>query len=320
MPTDSAGNQFVDFVWGNLPLQPDNDRTDGEPVEVVESDVPQNHQWSGYTVYPSGQLDPELDSHNIAADNYVGYPSFVSGGFVAVPQVPFPCTVQQYITLLEAAGLVFDDSFYEENTIGPELNGQVTTTSPAAGTLVEPGAYVEVNYYADYVDNNTVPDIGGLAWPQANAAIEAAGFTVGNTSEQTLDGATSENTNHVATQNPAAGSQAPAGDAINYVTYAPLSTATTGPISGFNRTALSSLGGSLNGDQAVMYVVGRETWPTVGSTITISGTSTSDWNQDVTVVAVAYDDSYNTGGTAIKFTFTGVHTGNTSSGGTWTKI
>lgn len=320
MPTDSAGNQFVDFVWGNVPLQPDNDRTDGEPLEVVEPDAPQNHQWSGYTVYPSGQLDPELDSHDIAADNYVGYPSFVSGGFVAVPQVPFPCTVQQYIALLEAAGLVFDEAFYEENTIGPQLDGQVTTTSPAAGTLVAPGTYVEVNYYADYVDNNTVPDIVGLAGIAANAAIEAAGFTVGNTSGQTISGATSENTNLVATQNPAAGSQAPAGDAINYVTYAPLSTATTGSISGFNRSPNVNLGWSLNGTQVVMYVTGRDTWPTVGSTITISGTSTSDWNQVATVVEVAYDDAYNTGGTAIKLEMPSGYTGSTSSGGTWMKI
>jgi hypothetical protein len=51
MARDTGGNIAVDFVWGNMPLQPDDDR--------------------GANI-----LDPALDNHEIADTNYNGYPSF----------------------------------------------------------------------------------------------------------------------------------------------------------------------------------------------------------------------------------------------------
>ena len=34
---DTSGNVAVDFVWGNFPMQPNDDRTDGTAVSVVAS-------------------------------------------------------------------------------------------------------------------------------------------------------------------------------------------------------------------------------------------------------------------------------------------
>lgn len=87
MPKDSgypqvpAGNEQVDFVWGNTPLQPNTDRdAEGGAVVVIEPNAEENVGWSGYSVYPSGQLDPALDNHVIAVTGYNGFPGFGSGG------------------------------------------------------------------------------------------------------------------------------------------------------------------------------------------------------------------------------------------------
>lgn len=50
-PVDDLGNVQVDFVWGNLPLQPDDQRG-------------------------LNTLDPALDNHEIATEGYNGYPGF----------------------------------------------------------------------------------------------------------------------------------------------------------------------------------------------------------------------------------------------------
>lgn len=288
----------VDFAWGNIPLQPNTDRDE------------------------EAQLDPELDNHEIAVYGYQGFPAFITGApyddtieNVAVPNLVGLEDPSEAEAALEAVGLVLGDT--NSSTQGANAGNDLSVKSQSipAGTLVNVGTTVSIVVF----DNPQVlvPNLAGLAWPAANAAITAAGFTVGDTSGQTLAGATSENVNKVASQTPAAGSFADTGSAINYVTYGTVSTATTGSISGFNRSPNVNLGWSLNGTQVVMYVTGRDTWPTVGSTITITGTSVSNWNQTATVVDVAYDDAFNTGGTAIKLEMSSTYTGSTSTGGTW---
>ena len=60
-PVDTNGNVKVDFVWGNMPLQPNDQRG-------------------------MAQLDPALDSHEIAAGEWQGFPGFEAGaGFTAGP-------------------------------------------------------------------------------------------------------------------------------------------------------------------------------------------------------------------------------------------
>lgn len=74
---DSSGNVFVDFVWGNFPMQPNDDRTDGTAVEVVANNAAYNKQWTGHSVYPSARLNATLDNHAIAEAEWANYPSFV---------------------------------------------------------------------------------------------------------------------------------------------------------------------------------------------------------------------------------------------------
>jgi hypothetical protein len=51
---DSAGNVAVDFVWGNFPIQPNDDRPDTA----------------------GGRLDPALDNHIIALSGWNGFPQY----------------------------------------------------------------------------------------------------------------------------------------------------------------------------------------------------------------------------------------------------
>ncbi len=53
---DSAGEVAIDFVWGNMPIQPNDARPDTA----------------------SGRLDPEADNHIIALSGWGGYPQFTA--------------------------------------------------------------------------------------------------------------------------------------------------------------------------------------------------------------------------------------------------
>jgi len=75
---DSSGNVAVDFVWGNFPMRPNDDRTDGTASVVVAANASDNNQWSGYSVYPSARLNPSYDSHAIAEAEWANYPSFIA--------------------------------------------------------------------------------------------------------------------------------------------------------------------------------------------------------------------------------------------------
>lgn len=78
MPLDTSGQQTVDFVWGNLPMQPNDDRTDGGTTTIVANNAAQNKQWSGYSVYPSARLNPALGgNHDSEEAGWAGYPSYI---------------------------------------------------------------------------------------------------------------------------------------------------------------------------------------------------------------------------------------------------
>lgn len=97
---DSSGNVAVDFVWGNFPMQPNDDRNNSDwdtPVttSVVAANASENNGWSGYSVYPAVRLNPGTttksfnnvggttlvgSNHAVAEAGYAGYPSFVGSG------------------------------------------------------------------------------------------------------------------------------------------------------------------------------------------------------------------------------------------------
>lgn len=123
MARDTGGNMAVDYVWGNFPIQPNDDR-----------DTP---------------LDPELDNHNIVSLGWSGYPGFVNNNPGSWDDLTVPTvtglTEAAATSALTAAG--FTKGTVTTSTVGAdaENDGKVKSQSPAAGTVVNPsGGYTPI--------------------------------------------------------------------------------------------------------------------------------------------------------------------------------
>ena len=271
-PVDDNGNPRVDFVWGNFPLQP-NDQRNTYNTNRFRTNQDQNKSWTnsktvgsdnlsvGWTTinFPTGDGGSHRtqtftwDNHDIATTNYEDYPSFAGG---------YP--------------------------------------------------------YDDTIPNVYVPDLINLYTPTAaQTALENAGLVLGN-SYNTTSGATAENDLYVKTQSIAPGTLVNAGTAVDITTYHYV--VTTHPIAGMSTTFIPA-GWSINSGEVIMYLLGTTTKPSVGNTITVSGTSASDHNQNFSVLQVGNDNAFNSGGTAVKLTPQSVGVSSTSStGGTWALV
>ena len=100
MATDSSGNPAVDFVWGNLPMQPNDLRNDAATTTVVvAANASQNSGWSGYSVYPSGRVDFNISTHPILKAGYSGYPAYTpndDGAMTSATSTVAATTVQTF--------------------------------------------------------------------------------------------------------------------------------------------------------------------------------------------------------------------------------
>jgi len=116
---DSSGNVAVDFVWGNFPLQPNDERLENG----------------------GANLDPTLDNHEIAYQNWNGYPLYTpntagaeGAGYVIVPSVLGLATAL-------ASRILVDDGFTvttaagATNTATQPTRINVTTTTAATVTI-----------------------------------------------------------------------------------------------------------------------------------------------------------------------------------------
>ena len=126
-PKDDLGNVQVDFVWGNLPLQPDELRASGH------------------------KLDAALDNHSIATTGYSNYPAFIpnyAGDGDTDPEVVIPDvlrkTVAEATTILDAVN----------------LNLQNTTHTLEASYITSTGKTVRVSAVSDSFDYG--PALSGL--------------------------------------------------------------------------------------------------------------------------------------------------------------
>lgn len=236
MATDTSGNVKVDFVWGNLPMQPDNERTgDGNATVKVANNATQNKQWSGYSVKTSPALtktaiDVTLsggltssvgNNHSVALNNWNGFPDYT-------PVSPYLDTTDQAAIpnlagMLEAAATSaltsagFVKGAVTTTNVGATVSndGLVKTQTPVATTVANLGTSVAlVKYLAP-----TVPSVLGLTESAAEAALVAAGLVKGAVTT-TADGATAENNGLVKTQTPASGGKANTGASVALELYA----------------------------------------------------------------------------------------------------
>jgi hypothetical protein len=75
--TDSAGNLQTDFVWGNFPAQPNDERADGTPTATTTYGAAQNGQWTTKSTIASARLNAALGNHSDIEADWAGFPSFV---------------------------------------------------------------------------------------------------------------------------------------------------------------------------------------------------------------------------------------------------
>jgi len=169
MALDTSGNIKVDFVWGNLPMQPDTERTgDGNATVIVANNATQNKQWSGYSkkaspaltktaidVTLSGGLTSSVgNNHSVALNNWNGYPDYT-------PEAPYLDTTDQAAlpnvvglsesaanSALVAAGFVKGAVTTPATGATAETDGLVKTQTPAAATVANLGASVALVKYA----------------------------------------------------------------------------------------------------------------------------------------------------------------------------
>jgi hypothetical protein len=131
---DTAGNVAVDFVWGNIPMQPNDEREE-----------------NGQTVL----LDPDLDNHSIAYEGWNGYPQYNPGvagaegaGYIVVPSVLGQTTANAR-DILEDDGLVVTAAAAATNAVSTvtalsRTGSAVTLTSAGAGAKYPTGTSITV--------------------------------------------------------------------------------------------------------------------------------------------------------------------------------
>jgi hypothetical protein len=75
--TDSAGNLQTDFVWGNLPAQPNDERADGTPTATLTVGGDQNVGWTNKSKIASARLNASLGNNSDIEAEWANFPSYV---------------------------------------------------------------------------------------------------------------------------------------------------------------------------------------------------------------------------------------------------
>jgi hypothetical protein len=214
---DSSGNVAVEFVWGNIPMQPNDEREENG----------------------GSLLNPALDNHSIAYEGWNGYPLYTpntagaeGAGYIVVASV-IGQTSANARDILEDAGLVVTDDTAVTNakkditrfnatsaTVAVVYTSTASTAYPvgtkvviAAGT---PAGSSPVNLPAYAAGTWTV-----TAATSTTITIAGSGFTVADTTGVNATGTINGLAGTVKTQTVAAGAnEVEVGDAITIAAYA----------------------------------------------------------------------------------------------------
>jgi len=183
-----AGNVAVDFVWGNMPSQTNDDRSGSSISYNANGGGSGDHAWStttDYTSILSTETQPTVNvgtnTYTVPADNIVNVLNSWSG---------FPANT--VTTSYQGAG-----SYWTQNA---------TQNASGAG-------------FATSVSTATVPSIVGLTQVEADRVLGVADLNTG-TVTFTATGATQVNNGTVYSQSVAAGATGiTKGTAVNFVVY-----------------------------------------------------------------------------------------------------
>jgi len=137
---DSSGNVAVDYVWGNFPTQPNDERADGTPTITTTVGGDQNVAWTYYSKIASARLNPALGNHADVETAWSGFPSFeantagekLSGVYyIAVPNV-LGLTTALALDALKDAG--YEAANITTASAAANAAGVVTAAARTAGS------------------------------------------------------------------------------------------------------------------------------------------------------------------------------------------
>jgi hypothetical protein len=206
--TDSAGNTVIDFVWGNLPLQPNDVRTEvaasnigGSTGDTAWAQTTQvtgaRLDYAGTSVYSGSNVLPNVTvksaNHELDETAYAGYPLYTpSAGKYNITQVDGDGTTityqcQNFYNGGETVDITGVSPFnLTSATIAKATRDYFTVTNSTAGSLINiNNGYVQVSnaltgndgaYVAGvaYID---VPSVLGFTTALALDALKDAGYT-----------------------------------------------------------------------------------------------------------------------------------------------
>jgi hypothetical protein len=214
---DDKGNVAVDFVWGNFPMQPNDEREENG----------------------GGLLDPDLDNHSIAYEGWNGYPLYTpntagaeGAGYIVVPSV-IGLTTAVATNILEDDGLVVTAGTAATNakkditrinatsaTVAVVYTTSASTAYPV-GTKVVIAAGTAAGSDPVGVPAALVGTWTVTAAASGNITIAGTGFTVADTTGINSTGNINGLAGTIKTQSVAAGAnEVEVGDAITVVAYA----------------------------------------------------------------------------------------------------
>lgn len=209
---DDKGNVVVDFVWGNMPLQPNDVRRDNG----------------------GSNLNYALDSHNIAEDGWNGYPLYTpnttgsqDGGvdYAVVPNVIGQLTADATDTLLDSTLIASVQSAFTPVISAIALTSNVVTvTATGHGYAVGDSVVVaglsngsgNAAYDADLNGTHTITVVGNantFSWAQTHANITTHSGLSGNTAK------VAARAGRIHAQGTAAGTSVAVGDTVTITPY-----------------------------------------------------------------------------------------------------
>ena len=252
---DSSGNVFVDYVWGNFPAQPNDERL-ASPSQTVTVGGSQNVSWTNYGTINSGYLDYTKDSHAIIEAGWANYPSFIAAtGKYNITQVTGDGTTvrfEAYNTLADGDVVTITgcDTFnLSSATVAKATRDYFTVTNSTTGSLINinngivqlsnaltaaDGAYISGVTYV------RVPNVVGLTTALAQDALADAELTVTTASGVTPAISNVALTSNVATITTAAAHGFAVGDLVTVAAVtATTINATLAPITAVTSTTFS---------------------------------------------------------------------------------
>ncbi len=192
MSVDSSGRQAVDFVWGNIPMQPNDDRA---ATITNTGGSTGDYGWSATTKVASARLNPDVDNHSNVEAGWAGYPSYIpaAGNYIVTEASGNGTTVTYKAQNKLAAGdtvnitgLTVGAYNLSSATVASANALQFTVTNAANGGLITgQRGKVESTTAISAADgvgigNIIVPNVLGATTAVALDALQDAGYELAN--------------------------------------------------------------------------------------------------------------------------------------------